>query len=127
MYIYDNGNTRGYVGIAHIRYLPDLYAKRDVNSNTRGYVGTAHDDSLRHAYPGIQLRHSRVQELRGCVVASIETTVILFYSWFAAHACMHGMARARASTRASTLCNVTVTEFYNWLDRDFEFYNSLTD
>ena len=31
-----------------------------------------------------QLRHSRVQELRGCVVASIEATTIIFYSWFAA-------------------------------------------
>ena len=50
MSIYDNGNTRGYVGIAHIRYWPDLYAKRDGTSNTRGYVGTAHDDTaeLRH-------------------------------------------------------------------------------
>ena len=57
MSIYKNGNKRGYVVIAHIRYWPNLYAKRDGTSNTRGYVGTAHDDTaeLRHAYRAYNL------------------------------------------------------------------------
>ena len=60
-------------------------------------LGTSRDHCYAIVIPDDDLDlHSRVQELRGCVVASIEMTIILFYSWFAAlhDACMHAMTCA---------------------------------